>query len=1057
MYGFNSSSHVYFVTVQKKSHLPGHEEQGYITRIARVCVTDANFDTYTEITLQCGDGRFNVVQDAYLVDQSSSLTQRIHSVHNDSFLAASFGKSAGSTNRAQNSSSAVCIYSLSDIDRRFDENIHNCFNGSMRYRNMEYISGTIMEGKCPEKLGSSGNILNFCEVGLKISGQYPARADPIYMTNHEAVTSVHYSDIDDARPSMGALLLGTSIGTVKTILVPSAHDGDVRVLATQTLSDDSAVSKLVLSKEQHFILALQRHTLTKLPVSECDRLYDQCDNCMLAADPFCGWCSMENKCSSRRQCQTRQWVSPSNPDGGQCSQIEQVIPSSLSLPTAVSHITLMISALPNLQQGYNCVFGHNVSAVRARFVAGGLQCAVPDSEAFETFQKTTGLDSIKLEIKFADLTANLVSTDLKLLDCSKATSCGSCTAHQDCHWCLESHQCLPASDQGACYQNIRGRLAGIGSMSCPRLQKSVPIRVANDVPIRLRLTFEHLHSFYNSATRFWCLVHIEEAKFKVSAHMIWENATVVCDETVFNYNAPLEETTAKVSVLVNDDGDLLDTQVITVFKCSVLGSYRGAQDCTLCSLKSSLHGCGWCPQVGCVSASRCPTKSIIIGEGEQCPGPEIFLVSPTSGPPEGGTIMTLEGSNLGTSVDDLRGRIKIGGQDCKVLALRNAVEATCVVPPQADMRQPNVSVILLPSNRHRGRLASNLRLHYHYLDYSLSDFSPTKGAASGGSLVRISGSNLHIGTRVEAFFDEVPCTVDQRHRSAGTILCKTGAVGQERVAQNLTVAIDGALRTLSAPFFYTPDPIVHDVKPLTSFAAGGRVLTVHGEYLNSVTKAELLVYDRNEPVATPCKILSSRLLECTAPSLVVVAGEGSVKQLRDSHVGISFPIGLRLDNVTAYLFMHRVSLTYVDNPTYENFTNHVKVYNGDALVIEGRHLNSASDQNDVRVTIGNEYCNVTSLTSTQLLCFPPTQEPMPGNEDHDLPEVTVHVGSSLRYQIGFVRYNNGQEEFISSEIIGAISAITAILVSIGIVVLIVLKHKSTQVMICLLNSICILI
>ena len=53
VYGFNSSSHIYFVTVQKQSHSAGEEEKGYITRLARVCVTDANYDTYTEVTLQC--------------------------------------------------------------------------------------------------------------------------------------------------------------------------------------------------------------------------------------------------------------------------------------------------------------------------------------------------------------------------------------------------------------------------------------------------------------------------------------------------------------------------------------------------------------------------------------------------------------------------------------------------------------------------------------------------------------------------------------------------------------------------------------------------------------------------------------------------------------------------------------------------------------------------------------------------------------------------------------------------------------------------------------------
>lgn len=917
----------------------------------------------------------------------------------------------------------------------------------MHHRNMEYISGTIMEGKCPEKLGASGNILNFCEIGLKISGQHPIKADPVFVTSHEAVTAVHYSDVS-GHQSTGVLILGTSSGTVKSVLMaPSAK---ARVLATQALSDRSAVTKVALAPKQDFLLALQRHTLTKLPVSECDRLYDECSSCMAAADPFCGWCSMENKCSSLYQCNTQQWVSATKPGGGQCSQIEQVIPSSLSLPTAVGHITIMISALPRLNRqdlGYNCVYGHNVTAVRARLVPGGLQCPIPNADAFVSYQKSTGAENIQLDVRFADLGTNLVTTQIKLLDCSKATSCGTCTAHPDCHWCLESHQCLPASgDQGACYQTVRGRISGQPSTSCPRLLKSTPIRIANDIPTSLHLTFEHLHSFYNSATEFWCLVHIEEAKFKVSAQMVWENATVICDETLYNYNSHEEETTASVSVLINDDEQVLDTQVITVFKCSVLGSFRDSQDCTLCSLKSKSHGCGWCPQVGCVSIGRCPSRAVLT-EDDKCPEPELFLISPTTGPPEGGTILTIEGSNLGTSIEDLRGRIKVGGQDCKVLALRNAVEATCIVPPQADFQQQNVTVILLPSRRRK--LTSASWLHFRYMDYSLSDFSPSKGAASGGSLVRISGRNLDIGTRVQAFFDDVECLVDHRHRSSSNILCTTGAVGQERVAQNLTVVIDGARRILSRPFFYTPDPIVHDIRPTTSFASGGRVITVHGEYLNSITKAELLVYDRTEPVSSACKILSSRLLECFSPPLKLVAPDKA--DSRPSEVGISFPIGLRLDNVTAYLFMHRNSLTYVDDPDYDNFTDKVKVYNGDALVIEGRHLNTASDQNDVRVTIGNDYCNVTSLTTTQLLCIPPSQQPPPNPESDYLPRVTVHVGTTLRYQIGHVRYNNGQEEFISSEIIGAISAITAILVSVGIVVLIVLKHKSTQV--CSLKSI----
>ncbi len=823
VYGFNSSSHVYFVTVQRKSHLPGHEEQGYITRLARVCVTDANFDTYTEVTLTCGansnsDSGFNIAQDAVLVEQSVSLSQSFRTERNDSFLVATFGRSQGSSSRAQNTSSAVCIYSLADIDRMFDENIHNCFNGSMRHRNMEYVSGTILEGKCPDKLGSSGNILNFCEVGLKISGRTPISASPVYVEQRDAITAVTYNDVPP-RTDLGVLVLGTATGRVEVVIVSSSSKAS-RVLTTHHLPERTAVSKVrVLG--HHSIVALQKHTLSKFPIAECTS-HSTCGDCVAARNPFCGWCSLENRCVDRYRCKTRDWLSMQGRNGQKCSKVEQVIPSSLSFPTSVEHITLLISALPDLppvrwnsaggggEESYICVFGGNVTAVRAKIVSGGLQCAVPSADAFAAYlEESSGGDengdkSISVDIKFANLGTTLVTTSVQLLDCGKAESCGACTSHPGCHWCLETNHCVATSDS-RCYQTVRGRGEGLPSPSCPRLKPDHGIRVPNDVPLRLQLPFAHLPSYYNTAKVFWCLVHIEGAKFKVSARMNWENATVTCDETMFNFNAPASEIEADVSVLVNTDGNILDTVSIAVFKCSVLGSFKGAQDCTLCTAKARSHGCAWCPNLGCVSSSQCPSHGSGSGMGrpivkpEMCPAAEIYLIRPTSGPYEGGTEVTIEGSNLGTTLADLQGKIKIGGKDCIVTSLRNSVEATCITPRLSPQQNPNATVVL--RRRTRGGASRRKPLQFFYLNYSVASFTPSKGAASGGALVRIRGQNLHIGKNIVAYFDEVPCLVEDKHRSPHTILCRTGAVGEQRVAQNLTVVIDGASRSLSDPFF----------------------------------------------------------------------------------------------------------------------------------------------------------------------------------------------------------------------------------------------------------------
>lgn len=48
VYGFNSSEYAYFAVVQKKSHLA--DEAGFVTRLARICVNDPNYDSYTEVS-----------------------------------------------------------------------------------------------------------------------------------------------------------------------------------------------------------------------------------------------------------------------------------------------------------------------------------------------------------------------------------------------------------------------------------------------------------------------------------------------------------------------------------------------------------------------------------------------------------------------------------------------------------------------------------------------------------------------------------------------------------------------------------------------------------------------------------------------------------------------------------------------------------------------------------------------------------------------------------------------------------------------------------------------
>ncbi|KAK6619961.1 hypothetical protein RUM44_006361 [Polyplax serrata] len=156
VYGFNSTDYAYFVVVQKQSHLPGQEEKGYVSRLARTCISDENYDSYTEVTLQCNVRsedtnklvNYNLVQDVKVGKAGAELAGNLGIDTDDNVLVGIFSPSRGIGNEPQQKS-AICVFSLQDIEARFTENIHMCFNGSVTDRNLGYISGLILDGKCP--------------------------------------------------------------------------------------------------------------------------------------------------------------------------------------------------------------------------------------------------------------------------------------------------------------------------------------------------------------------------------------------------------------------------------------------------------------------------------------------------------------------------------------------------------------------------------------------------------------------------------------------------------------------------------------------------------------------------------------------------------------------------------------------------------------------------------------------------------------------------------------------------------------------------------------------
>ena len=137
VYGFSSGGFSYFMTTQMKNT----DTAVFISKLVRVCHDDEHYYSYTEIPINCtNDGTYyNLVQAAYVGKAGSVLAGDLGITAQDDVLFAVFSESNSTNSDVPKNHSALCVYSLKAIRRKFMTNIQKCFSGE-GHRGLEYIS-----------------------------------------------------------------------------------------------------------------------------------------------------------------------------------------------------------------------------------------------------------------------------------------------------------------------------------------------------------------------------------------------------------------------------------------------------------------------------------------------------------------------------------------------------------------------------------------------------------------------------------------------------------------------------------------------------------------------------------------------------------------------------------------------------------------------------------------------------------------------------------------------------------------------------------------------------
>ncbi len=190
---------------------------------------------------------------------------------------------------------------------------------------------------------------------------------------------------------------------------------------------------------------------------------------------------------------------------------------------------------------------------------------------------------------------------------------------------------------------------------------------------------------------------------------------------------------------------------MTVYDCLFSGT--GCSACINTRVGTNFQ-CGRCDtSSSCRVREECPMA--IITDGQQCPAPAITYFSPQSGPPGGGTTITITGRNLGVTFSDFT---------ANSITLRRASNTMLPCTPISEDYVPGSTVrcrtnslpvgtyflvIELPRSSGSGSGQGTATSNFRVLTPTVSGASPLFGPIAGGTVLTISGTHLDIGNNAE--------------------------------------------------------------------------------------------------------------------------------------------------------------------------------------------------------------------------------------------------------------------------------------------------------------------
>jgi hypothetical protein len=226
--------------------------------------------------------------------------------------------------------------------------------------------------------------------------------------------------------------------------------------------------------------------------------------------------------------------------------------------------------------------------------------------------------------------------------------------------------------------------------------------------------------------------------------------------------------------------------------------------------------------------------------------PSVISLSPSSGSNQGGTSVTITGTNFTGATS-----VEFGGVEALSFTVNSSTQITAVNPPGSGTVDVQVFGPGGVSASNPGDLFTNIS------PVTVTGLSPAQGLAVGGNSVNITGTDFSTGAT--AMFGSSPATNVVVNSS--TSITATAPAGTGEVNVTVTAAQGTSAINSNDLYTYLPPPAVSGVSPSSGTIPGGTSVTISGTGF-----ASGMTVDFGSNAATNVVVSSSTSATATSPA-----------------------------------------------------------------------------------------------------------------------------------------------------------------------------------------------